>query len=169
MTVHVPRASHAVRTASSGRAGASASVGIVSYSTDHELTFFLRALQHVGDNTMVVVLGLREGGRVSPSDMPTSVRLILTTDQNGTDPNEGVGWFVPDPLRAVRIASAGLRPDEWLILLLPHDWCGPSPGTLLEGARHGCVCPLSPEMDDFFVVDQPNKLSLPHSTGQHPD
>ena len=110
-------------------------VGLAYYRTDHELTFYLRALQRVRAGRLVVVLGLREGDRVLPADMPTSVRIILTAQGDDIDPNEVVGWFVPDPLKAVVMAMTGLQPKDGLILLFPADWPGESPESLVEKAR----------------------------------
>ncbi len=111
------------------------SVGVAYYRTDHELTFYLRALQRVRAGRLVVVLGLRKGDRVLPADMPTSVRIILTAQSHDIDLNEGVGWFVRDPLKAVVLAITGLQPKDGLILLFPTDWQGDSPESLIDKAR----------------------------------
>ena len=110
-------------------------VGVAYYRTDHELIFYLRALQRVGTGRLVVVLGLLEWKQVLPADMPTSVRVILTALVTDIDPDEAVGWFVPDPLKAVVIAMTSLKPTDGLILLFPDDWSGDSPNSLIEKAR----------------------------------
>lgn len=115
-------------------AGKLGSVGVASYRTDHELTFYLRALQKIRCGRLVVVLGLR-GGRGVPADLPTGVRIILTVEANDLDPEEVVGWFVPDPLRAVAVAMDSLGAEEGLIVLFPADWRGESPDSLVEKAR----------------------------------
>jgi len=134
-------------------AGEPFSVGFAYYRTDHELTFYLRALRRVSDKRLVVVLGLREGGRVLPADMPMDVRLILTAEENSIDPSEVVGWFVPDPWRAVLVGMTGRQPDDGLILLFPDDWKGPSPDALVDKARRWRAGPHSPVDDVFFNAD----------------
>jgi hypothetical protein len=78
MTARPPRAPQPVLTPVPVAAGEPFSVGVAFYRTDHELTFYLRALRQSGDKRLVVVLGLRDGGRVLPADLPTNVRLIQT-------------------------------------------------------------------------------------------
>ena len=133
-------------------AGEPFSVGIASYRGDHELTLYLRALHQFGDKRLVVVLGLRDGGRVLPADMPTSVRLILTA-AGDADPDERVGWFVPDPLGAVILAMTGRQPQDGLILLFPHDWHGLSPDELVAKARRWRAGPHSPVDDVYFNAE----------------
>ncbi|MFO0798534.1 MAG: hypothetical protein U0804_13740 [Gemmataceae bacterium] len=103
-------------------------VSVAEYGTEHELRFYLAALRHVRRGALVVVIGLR--GRL-PAAPPAGVRLILTADGPAADPAEYAGCFVPDPALAVAAAAAGLGPREGLLVLLPADWRGPSPDTLL--------------------------------------
>ena len=111
------------------------SIGVAYYRTDHELTFYLRALQRFRSGRLVVVLGLKERKRVLPANMPTSVRVILTALGNDINPDEAIGWFVPEPLQAVAVAMTGLRPNDGLILLFPADLHGDSPDSLIEKAK----------------------------------
>ncbi len=108
---------------------------VAYYRTNHELTFYLRALQSVRIGRLGVVLGLKSKDRMRLIDLPTSVRMILTMQDNGTDFNAGVDWFVSDPLQAVIMAMTGRQPKDGLILLFPTDWQGDSPELLLEKAR----------------------------------
>lgn len=120
------------------------SVGFAYYRTDHELTFYLRALQRIRCGRLVVVLGL-QSDRTLPADLPTNVRLILTAEANSLDPQGVVGLFVPDPRRAVRVALAGLQPTDGLILLFPTDWKGEPPDSLVDKAHHPCATPVPPQ------------------------
>lgn len=136
--------------------GEPSSAGIAYYRTDRALTYYLRALQHVGPNRLVVVLGLRDGCQVMPADLPTNARLIITAAGPTDVRNESVGWVVPDPLRAVILAMTGLQPEDGLILLFPEDWEGAAPEILLEKARRWRSGPHSPVDDVYFDASHPN-------------
>ncbi len=126
---------------------------ITYYQTLHELTFYLRAFQHAKDNRYVVVIGLNSDSNVQPADIPANVRLIFTTEAKHRDPDSIVGWYVPDPLRAVIVAMTGHQSQDGLILLFPKDWKGSPPELLLEKARRWRATPHSPVDDVFFVTD----------------
>ena len=132
------------------------SAGFASYRTDHELTFYLRALRHLGNDRLVVVVGLRDYGRVALIDLPGNVRLILTTAGSVREDGESVGWVVPDPLRAVILAMTWLQPGDGLVLLFPTDWAGAPPAELLGRARRWRSGPHSPVDDVFFDAAHPN-------------
>lgn len=153
MTARPPQVSPAALAPTVLDAGEPFSVATTYYRTDHELSFYLRAFRNVAHTRWVVVLALRDGGRVSPADLPNNVRLILTAEKD-TNPND-VGWFVPDPVRAVVVGMTGARPDEGLILLFPADWRGPSPDELVEKARRWRSGPHSREDDVFFDATHP--------------
>lgn len=131
-------------------AGEPLSVSTTYYRTDHELAFYLRAFRQFADTRWAVVLGLRAGGRVSPADMPPNVRLIMTTAGADPDPDARIGWFVPDPLRAVVVGMTGLQPGEGLMLLFPADWSGPSPDDLVDDARRWRSSPHRATDDVYF-------------------
>ncbi|HVK09806.1 MAG TPA: hypothetical protein VM597_13605 [Gemmataceae bacterium] len=150
------RPPHAVLMPTPVEAGHPHSVATATYRTDHELAFYLRALRHVATGRLVVVLGLRDGNRVDPEDMPAGTRLIQTAHESGLDPDDGVGWFVPDPVRAVVVALTGLRSDEGVIVLLPDDWQGSPAEELVEKARRWRAGPHSPEDDVHFDATHPN-------------
>ncbi|MFO0850384.1 MAG: hypothetical protein U0871_17765 [Gemmataceae bacterium] len=136
-------------------AGLPFSVGVAYYRTDYERAFYLRALRHVSDGRLVVVLGLRAGSQVDPADLPDNVRLIQT-GAGLPNPAERVGWFVPDPLQAVVVGMTGRLPGEGLILLFPDDWAGDSPDALVDAARRWRAGPHSPEDDVYFNAAHPN-------------
>ena len=131
-----------VRTDSRRTAGAGLcklrSIGIASYRSEHELTFYLRALQKIRSGRLVVVLGLCAGQRL-PTDLPSGLPIIPTVDANDMEPEEVVGGYVPDPLQAVSVAMASLPADDGLILLFPVDWQGESPDSLIEKAHHRLI------------------------------
>lgn len=101
----------------------------------------------------VILAGLRHG-QSQPTDVGHQ-RVIWTTDHAGADPKAYAGWFEPDPLRAVVVATAGLEQGDRLILALPHDWTGPSPQALLEYARRWRSSPHSAEDDVHFSANHP--------------
>lgn len=112
----------------------SGSVGFATYGTDRELTCYLRALEHMRNGRLVVVLALSPH-RPPPAPLPTRVRLIQTAEAGAFATEQLVGWFVPDPVLAVRVALAGLEPGDGLILLFPADWDGEPPESLVQAAR----------------------------------
>lgn len=111
------------------------SISIAHYRTAHELAFYLRAFEHLGDTRWVLVVGLSRQMHLHPQDIPDNVRLILTTEDESEPLREDVGWHVPDPQRAVLMGLAGHRGDEALMLLFPTEWKGPSPDELIEKAQ----------------------------------
>ncbi|MFO0805107.1 MAG: hypothetical protein U0791_18530 [Gemmataceae bacterium] len=117
------------------RIGEPASAGVAYYRTDHELSFYLRALQRFQFGRLVVVLALQQRSQLLPAEMPSHVRLILTANPNDIDSHVPAEWLVPEPLKAVLLAMAGLDPEDGLILLFPADWSGDSPDSLIEKAK----------------------------------
>ena len=103
MSARPPRPAHYALTPTPVDVGDPFSVGIAFYRTEHELTFYLRALQNGGGSRMVVVLALRAGAAVPPAELPDHARLIQTA-AGGPVPDGRIGWFVPDPLQAVVMA-----------------------------------------------------------------
>lgn len=136
--------------------GDAVGVGTAYYRTDHELTFYLRAFRQVRDARWVVVVALRPGRVIPPDDHSPNTRLILTARAGAAAAAQSVGWFEPDPLRAVVLGMTGLRDDEGLMLLFPADWDGPSPDELVETARRWRAGPHSREDDAFFDATHPN-------------
>jgi hypothetical protein len=153
MTARGPQVPQAVVMPTPVESGEPFSVGLATYRTSHELTYYLRALNRVCDGRLVVVLALRSDLPEVLTDLPANVRLILTSEGGGQAPTEPTVWWIPDPLRAVVVALTGRQPEDGLILLFPHDWQGPSPEELLEKARRWRSSPHSPEDDVHFVTD----------------
>lgn len=119
------------------------SVAIASYRNENELHGFLRAFKRLKSRSMVVVLALSPNTQ-PPQALPSHIPIVQTGMPNTIDGGDVVGWFIPEPEQAIRIALASMNLGDGLMLLFPANWQGDPPEMILEAAR----LPKTPQCRD---------------------